>query len=84
MHSKIIVVDGELASIGTANMDMRSFHLNFEVNAFLYQTPSVQKLVDDFIDDFHHSTKINMKQFQQRPLWMRIAESTARLLSPLL
>ncbi|MQL30762.1 cardiolipin synthase, partial [Escherichia coli] len=57
MHSKIIVVDGELASIGTANMDMRSFHLNFEVNAFLYQTPSVQTLVDDFINDFEHSSK---------------------------
>ena len=38
MHSKFIIVDSELASIGTANMDMRSFHLNFEVNAFLYKT----------------------------------------------
>ncbi|MBW7650599.1 cardiolipin synthase [Anoxybacillus sp. ST4] len=84
MHSKIIVVDGELASIGTANMDMRSFHLNFEVNAFLYQTPSVQTLVDDFLNDFRDSTQIDKKQFQHRPLWMRLAESTARLLSPLL
>lgn len=84
MHSKIIVVDGELASIGTANMDMRSFHLNFEVNAFLYQTPSVQTLVDDFINDFEHSSKIDINQFKLRPLWMRLAESTARLLSPLL
>ncbi|MGG6432464.1 cardiolipin synthase [Anoxybacillus sp. D401a] len=84
MHSKIVVVDGELASIGTANMDMRSFHLNFEVNAFLYQTPSVQTLVDDFLNDFRDSTQIDKKQFQHRPLWMRIAESTARLLSPLL
>ncbi len=43
MHSKIVIVDREIASIGTANMDMRSFHLNFEVNAFLYRTASTQK-----------------------------------------
>ncbi len=34
LHSKVVIVDSDLASIGTANMDMRSFHLNFEVNAF--------------------------------------------------
>ncbi|MGX1981460.1 cardiolipin synthetase 2 [Thermolongibacillus altinsuensis] len=84
MHSKIIVVDGELASIGTANMDMRSFHLNFEVNAFLYQTASVQTLVHDFIQDIHDSSKIDYEVFKKRPLWIRIIESTSRLLSPLL
>jgi cardiolipin synthase A/B len=84
LHSKIIIVDGELASIGTANMDMRSFHLNFEVNAFLYHTDSTKTLVNDFLQDIADSTLIDYDVFKKRPLWIRLVESTARLLSPLL
>src|SRR5699024_9533628 len=64
MHSKLIVVDKELASIGTANMDMRSFHLNFEVNAFLYQTESTKELVQDFCQDFLNSEQISLENFR--------------------
>jgi cardiolipin synthase len=84
MHSKLIVVDGELASIGTANMDMRSFHLNFEVNAFLYRTESTNELVRDFEDDFRHSKELTMESFRKRSIVSRVVESTSRLLSPLL
>lgn len=84
MHSKIIVVDEELASIGTANMDMRSFHLNFEVNAFLYHTESTTALVHDFHQDFCDSEQISLENFRQRPILSRVVESTSRLLSPLL
>ncbi|WP_100399645.1 cardiolipin synthase [Bacillus sp. FJAT-44742] len=84
MHSKIMIVDHEIASLGTANMDMRSFHLNFEVNAFLYRTKSVTTLVGDYIYDLEHSTRIMLPEFQKRPLVTRVVESTSRLLSPLL
>ncbi|OIJ10435.1 cardiolipin synthase [Anaerobacillus alkalilacustris] len=84
MHSKILIVDSEIASIGTANMDMRSFHLNFEVNAFLYKTKSVHTLVSDYIYDMEHSTIISYEQFQKRSILKRIVESTSRLLSPML
>ncbi|MBU9721784.1 MULTISPECIES: cardiolipin synthase [Bacillaceae] len=84
MHGKIIIVDHEIASIGTANMDMRSFHLNFEVNAFLYQTRSVEKLVSDFIYDMEHSTIIRQEAFKKRSYTQKLIESTSRLLSPLL
>ncbi|HET7629730.1 MAG TPA: cardiolipin synthase [Bacillales bacterium] len=84
MHSKIIIVDGELASIGTANMDMRSFHLNFEVNAFLFRTSSTNELVTDFREDLLHSREITLDQFKRRSLLSRTIESTSRLLSPLL
>lgn len=84
MHSKLIVVDGELASIGTANMDMRSFHLNFEVNAFLYRTESTNELVRDFEDDFRHSKELTLETFSKRSIVSRVVESTSRLLSPLL
>lgn len=84
MHSKIIIVDGELASIGTANMDMRSFHLNFEVNAFLYRTESVETLVNDYLRDLESSQEIILDEFQLRPFYIKLLESTCRLLSPLL
>lgn len=84
MHSKVVIVDGELSSIGSANMDMRSFHLNFEVNAFLYKTDSTQQLVYDLQQDFQHSQLLTRSAFRQRPLRVQMMESTARLLSPLL
>jgi cardiolipin synthase A/B len=84
MHSKIVIVDDEIASIGTSNMDMRSFHLNFEVNAFLYRTRSTQKLVNDYLKDMKHSREINLVAFKKRHIGLRIIESTSRLLSPLL
>jgi cardiolipin synthase A/B len=84
MHSKIVIVDHEIASIGTSNMDMRSFHLNFEVNAFLYRTRSTQKLVNDYLKDINNSKEIHIETFKKRHLGLRILESTSRLLSPLL
>ena len=84
MHSKIVIVDGQLASIGTSNMDMRSFHLNFEVNAFLYKTASTEKLVLEYENDLLHSKEIHMDVFSKRHLGYRLLESTSRLLSPML
>lgn len=84
MHSKIVIVDHELASIGTSNMDMRSFHLNFEVNAFLYRTKSTQKLVTEYLNDIEYSKQLDIETFGKRHFGFRLLESTARLLSPLL
>lgn len=84
LHSKMIIVDNELASIGTANMDMRSFHLNFEVNAFLYRTKSTLRLVDDFLQDLEDATPIEQDDFANRAFYYKVIESTSRLLSPLL
>lgn len=84
MHSKIVIVDHELASIGTSNMDMRSFHLNFEVNAFLFRTKSTQKLVAEYINDLEYAKQLELTSFRKRHIGLRLLESTARLLSPLL
>ncbi|WP_307311575.1 cardiolipin synthase [Neobacillus driksii] len=84
MHSKIVIVDHELASIGTSNMDMRSFHLNFEVNAFLFRTKSTQKLVAEYINDLEYAKQLDLISFRKRHIGLRLIESTARLLSPLL
>lgn len=84
MHSKIVIVDHELASIGTSNMDMRSFHLNFEVNAFLFRTKSTEKLVAEYINDLEYAKQLELTSFRKRHIGLRLIESTARLLSPLL
>lgn len=84
MHSKIVIVDDTLASIGTSNMDMRSFHLNFEVNAFLYNTRSTDKLVEEYVHDMEDSERLSLDDFKKRHLGYRIIESLSRLLSPFL
>ena len=84
MHSKVIVVDDAIATIGTANMDLRSFHLNFEVNAFLYGTNSVHELTRDFYEDFSNSSQVERSVFIQRSFSQRLIESISRLFSPLL
>ncbi|NDI36158.1 cardiolipin synthase [Chengkuizengella sediminis] len=84
MHSKFIIIDEEFATIGTTNMDLRSFYLNFEINVILYQQESVRKLVDDFQADLLVSTLIEYEQFSHRSRTQKIAESLARLASPFL
>ncbi len=84
MHSKLLLVDDEVASIGTSNMDMRSFHLSFEVNCFLYGAASIQKLVTNYESDLLRADLLEQETFNQRSWRSRITESLARLASPLL
>lgn len=84
LHAKTIVVDGKIASVGTANIDVRSFRLNFEVNAFLYNTKFAEKLVDIFEKDITYSTQMTQKLYEKRSLGIKFKESISRLLSPIL
>ncbi len=65
------MVDGLAASYGTANMDMRSFYLNFEVNAVIYSSEVTKKLEDIFLKDLGKSTEITLYDYSQRNLIMR-------------
>ena len=56
LHSKTLIIDDEIASVGTANMDNRSFTLNFEVNAFIYDEAIAAQLKEAFIQDMKAST----------------------------
>ncbi|MBO8173123.1 MAG: cardiolipin synthase [Bacillaceae bacterium] len=84
VHAKTIIVDGEIASLGTANMDMRSFEHNFEVNAIIYQGESIATLEKNFFDDLMNCRQVYYKEIKNRSLGRRMKESGARLLSPLL
>ncbi|MEH6890722.1 cardiolipin synthase [Bacillus sp. JJ864] len=84
MHAKIVLIDDEIATIGTANMDIRSFELNYELIAILYESPTVLDIKRDFEQDFKDSTEIRWEVFQNRSIRKRMLESLMRLISPLL
>lgn len=84
IHSKCLCVDGLVTCMGTANMDIRSFALNFEVNATIYSEKTTRKLEDAFLNDINMSTLITRKKYQSRSLMIRMKEQVSRLLSPLL
>jgi len=84
VHAKTLVSDGQLAIVGTANMDHRSFELNFEVNAMIYDVPIAEQLRDVFYDDIKDAKKINPNTWKRRPFYKQLPEKVARLLSPLL
>lgn len=84
LHAKSVMVDGLCACVGTANMDIRSFELNFEVNATIYDEATVQKLEADFLEDIGKSREITEEIYRSRGLVQRLKEQFSRLLSPLL
>jgi cardiolipin synthase len=84
LHAKTMVVDGKLASVGTANIDIRSFKLNFEVNAFIYDTLTAYKLMHIFEKDAESSTELTWERYKRRSLMIKLKESFSRLLSPIL
>lgn len=84
IHSKSMVVDGEIAMVGTANMDFRSFDLNFEVNAIVYDEEIARSLKETFYGDLKCSDKVDKAAWLNRPWPKKLLEKTARLFSPLL
>ncbi len=84
VHAKTIVADGQLAIVGSANMDHRSFELNFEVNSMIYDKKIATQLKDAFFTDLEDAEKINPKTWDKRSLFKQLPEKICRLLSPLL
>ncbi|WP_018924394.1 cardiolipin synthase [Salsuginibacillus kocurii] len=84
IHSKTMVVDHKVSSVGTANIDVRSFRLNFEVNAFIYHRETSNELARIFEKDMEASWEMTMERYKARSRWIRFKESISRLLSPIL
>jgi len=84
LHAKTIVVDDEVSTVGTANIDVRSFKLNFEVNAFIYDKETSHKLAELFESDMQKSTELTWQAYKDRSGIIRTKESISRLLSPIL
>jgi cardiolipin synthase len=84
MHQKVILIDRELAGVGTVNLDNRSFFLNFEVMGFVSDLHFVEKVEKMLLNDFKISQQVDLSEYNQKPFWFKLAVRGARLLSPLL
>lgn len=84
LHAKGLSIDGEACCYGTANMDIRSFALNFEVNAMIYDEKIAQQMEEIFREDLKLCTQITRDMYKGRSLWLRFKEQVCRLLSPVL
>ena len=84
LHSKVMVSDDVLSTVGSTNMDFRSFEHNFEVNAFMYDRESALKMKSIFLDDQKDADLVQLKEWRMRPWYQKVAESDIRLFAPLL
>ena len=84
LHSKCVVIDDMISSVGSANLDERSSNQNFELNAFIYDTDTAQLLKQYFWHDLESSYELTLSQWEKRSRWARLKESFARLFVPLM
>jgi len=82
-HSKVMTVDGVFSSVGTANMDYRSFDYNLEVNAIIYDQKIASELDVQFFKDLENSEEIDLVRWKKRSLGVKIKHSFARVLAPI-
>lgn len=84
IHAKTISIDKRLAFVGTVNMDTRSFFLNFEITAIIYETGLCHALENSFAQDKENSRRVTLEHWQSRPTMQRGFDSICRLVAPLL
>lgn len=84
IHSKAVVCDDYLSSVGSVNLDFRSFYYNFEVTSFVYDKGVAQELKNSFLEDIKHCRLLSLSEYCRRSIWRRWLESCARLFSPLM
>ncbi|MFA6148773.1 MAG: cardiolipin synthase [bacterium] len=84
LHAKVLVVDDDVGVIGSPNVDMRSFFLNFELGVFLYGRPQIQVLAEGFLADLVRSEPIDPVRFARRSRRLQLLEDTCRIFSPMI
>jgi len=84
LHGKFMLIDDAAATVGTANFDNRSFRLNFEITAVVFDTVFASNVEQMFVDDFAGSRLMEQDEYDAKPFWFKLAVRTARLASPVL
>lgn len=84
LHSKLLLIDDNLSSVGSVNIDFRSFEHNFEVSAFVYDGKVAEKMRKTFVKDQRNCSQLFQKVWKKRPLYKKMVEGIVRLFSPLL
>lgn len=83
LHQKVFLVDDYLSAVGTANMDNRSFRLNFEITALVDDEEFAKEVETMLLDDFAHSNEMLIHEIEAKPLWFRILSRAAYLSAPI-
>jgi cardiolipin synthase len=84
IHSKTIVADDAVSTIGSTNMDFRSFEMQFEINTFIYDREFAVRMRKIYEADLKNSQRVKLSQWKKRERWQKFKESIARLFSPIL
>lgn len=84
IHAKSIAVDDEISTIGTTNIDIRSFQLHFELNAFMYDEKTCRQCRSIFMEDQKKCREMTLEDYEQRGIKRIIGESIFRLFSPIM
>ncbi len=84
MHAKIVIIDGTTVSIGSCNLDMRSFHINFEINALLYDTEIANEMIGSFLTDLKYSETVTREYLENIGIFKKFRNSAIRILSPVM
>lgn len=84
IHSKVITVDGEVSMVGTANMDIRSFELNYEINTVIYDEEITKELEEQFFMDLKKSKIVHKEYFKKNNIAIKALEAISRVFSNLL
>ncbi|WP_369049011.1 cardiolipin synthase [Tenacibaculum sp. UWU-22] len=84
VHAKTMVCDKKIMVVGTANLDNRSFDLNFEINAVVFDEKAAQKLAEVFYEDIQNATPLTLEIWKKRPFYIRFFERVFHLFSPLM
>ena len=84
VHAKTLVIDDQVASVGSANFDVRSFELNFETNAVVYDAFFASEMTRLFQEDVRsHCAELTMEHYAKRSNWVKFMESISRLYTPI-
>ncbi len=84
IHAKTLVIDDIFSSVGTANLDYRSFSINFEINALMYGKTTASRLKKIFLDDMKDGEEVELERWEERSVTRKLKESVCRLWGPLL
>lgn len=82
LHQKVMLIDNHSASVGTVNLDNRSFRLNFEITAFIPDEHFATEVETMLIHDFDSCREVSIEELQSRPLWRKLVSRAAYLMAP--
>lgn len=84
LHAKMLIIDDEMVSVGSTNIDFRSFEHNFEINMQMFSPELCSNAIEIFHNDLKLCRRVEVSEWKQRPWSQRAAQSLLRLISPVL